>query len=94
MGRGGPRGRARRKGQGPWGGSKALPLRVPWVRQSCHASRGVVRVSQYKEDQEARDRRNFEAMLEIKKEAWRLKRERLGLPPGDTDPDMDDISSG
>ncbi|GAX82416.1 hypothetical protein CEUSTIGMA_g9844.t1 [Chlamydomonas eustigma] len=45
-----------------------------------------------KQEQEARDRRNFEAMQEIRKQGYRKRREALGLPPGDTDPALDEYS--
>lgn len=44
-------------------------------------------------DEEAeKDRRNFEYMKKIREDGWRKRRERLGLPPGDTDPYFDDLS--
>lgn len=46
-----------------------------------------------KDEKEAYERKNFEAMQAIRKEGWRKRREALGLPPGDEDPaliDMDD----
>ncbi len=45
-----------------------------------------------KQEQEARDRANFEAMQEIRREGFRRRREALGLPPGETDPALDEIS--
>ncbi len=45
-----------------------------------------------KEEKERYDRANFEAMQEIRKAGWRRKRERLGLAPGDTDPDLEAMS--
>lgn len=45
-----------------------------------------------KDEKERYDRANFEAMQEIRKAGWRRKRERLGLAPGDTDPDLEAMS--
>jgi len=62
-----------------------------WAEGGLDAEREARR--RFKEAEAERDRANFEAMLQIKREGWRLRRERLGLPPGDTDPEMDDLSS-
>ena len=64
---------------------------VAWHEGGLDAERDARKA--FRDAEKARDQANFEAMLEIKREAWKIKRERLGLPPGDTDPDMDDISS-
>ena len=42
-----------------------------------------------KEEKEAYDKKNFEAMQAIRKEGWRKRREALGLPPGDEDPALE-----
>jgi hypothetical protein len=41
-----------------------------------------------------RDRRNFEHMRAVREEAFRRRREQMGLPPGDTDPALDEYSDG
>ena len=46
---------------------------------------------QHKEEQEAKDRANFEYMKKIREEGWRKRREREGLE-GEGDPYFDDLS--
>ncbi|KAG1675504.1 hypothetical protein FOA52_001803 [Chlamydomonas sp. UWO 241] len=44
-----------------------------------------------KEEKEAYDRRNFEAMQEMRRAGYAARRAAQGLPPGDTDPALDDF---
>lgn len=45
-----------------------------------------------KEEEREADRRNFEALQQIRKEGFRKRRKALGLPDGDTDPAFDNMS--
>ncbi|GMH35986.1 hypothetical protein BSKO_03854 [Bryopsis sp. KO-2023] len=45
-----------------------------------------------REEEMEKDKRNFEYLQKIREEGWRKRRERLGLPPGNTDPYFDDLS--
>eukprot|EP00884_Botryococcus_braunii_P007995 jgi/Botrbrau1/17197/Bobra.126_1s0002.1 len=45
----------------------------------------------FKDEETAKERRNFEYMQSVRREGFRKRREKLGLPPGDTDPFFDDL---
>lgn len=47
-----------------------------------------------KAEEKERERRNFEHMRQVREEAFRKRRELMGLPPGDSDPTLDDLSDG
>ena len=64
---------------------------VAFAAGGLEAEREARRV--FRDEEAARDARNFEAMQEMRREGWRIKRERRGLPPGDTDP-SDEGSDG
>eukprot|EP00210_Caulerpa_lentillifera_P004704 g4488.t1 len=58
-----------------------------WARGGLEAER--IEREKIKEEEKERDRVNFEHLQKIRREGWRKKREKLGLPPGDTDPYLD-----
>eukprot|EP00195_Chlamydomonas_chlamydogama_P005405 CAMPEP_0202891828 /NCGR_PEP_ID=MMETSP1392-20130828/1781_1 /ASSEMBLY_ACC=CAM_ASM_000868 /TAXON_ID=225041 /ORGANISM="Chlamydomonas chlamydogama, Strain SAG 11-48b" /LENGTH=445 /DNA_ID=CAMNT_0049575687 /DNA_START=22 /DNA_END=1359 /DNA_ORIENTATION=+ len=45
-----------------------------------------------REEEDAANKRNFEAMQELRKAGWKKKREMLGLPAGDSDPALEELS--
>ncbi|KAJ9521042.1 hypothetical protein QJQ45_022766 [Haematococcus lacustris] len=61
-----------------------------WSQGGVEAER-LERAAIKAEEQEAQ-RRNFEAMQQIRQEGWRKRRAALGLTPGDTDPALDEFS--
>lgn len=58
-----------------------------WAKGGLEAERAER--TAIKEEKEAYDRRNFEAMQTMRKEGWRKRREALGLLPGDADPALE-----
>lgn len=62
-----------------------------WARGGLEAER--MEREAIKEEKRERDRKNFEYLQQIRREGWRKRREALGLPPGDTDPYFDGLSS-
>eukprot|EP00892_Ulva_mutabilis_P007234 jgi/Ulvmu1/4883/UM020_0169.1 len=61
-----------------------------WARDGLQGER--VARDQIAARKKQRDTRNYEFMQAIRAEAFREKRERIGLPPGDTDPYLDQFS--
>lgn len=45
------------------------------------------------QDEREKERKNFEYLQKIRRNGWKKRREAMGLPPGDTDPYLDGLSS-
>ncbi|KAG2449026.1 hypothetical protein HYH02_005778 [Chlamydomonas schloesseri] len=63
-----------------------------WLEGGLEGERAMR--NQLKEEEEERSRKNHEFMMQMRAAGWRERRKRMGLPDGDTDPALDDMSDG
>ncbi|GIL87407.1 hypothetical protein Vretifemale_15526, partial [Volvox reticuliferus] len=63
-----------------------------WLEGGLEAERAMR--NKLKEEEDNRNRKNHEFMMQMRAQGWRERRERLGLPEGETDPAYDELSDG
>ncbi|KXZ45339.1 hypothetical protein GPECTOR_56g436 [Gonium pectorale] len=63
-----------------------------WAEGGLEAERAMR--TKLKEEEDERNRKNHEFMMQMRAQGWRERRKRLGLPEGDTDPALDELSDG
>ncbi|GLC39430.1 Leucine-rich repeat-containing protein oda7 [Pleodorina starrii] len=63
-----------------------------WLAGGLDAERAMR--NKLKEEEDERNRKNHEFMMQMRAQGWRERRKRLGLPEGDTDPALDNLSDG